>query len=312
VLVVELSSFQLHYLGHIEPIVSAVLNIADDHLDWHGSLDEYTKAKAKIYNNTSICCLYNAGDAITESLVSKSAGTASAQAAGFTVNTPAPNEIGWVEDILVDRAFIDDPGVAEELGTLGDLEKVAVVGPHLMANIAAAAAMARAIGVQPAEIKAALKSFALDSHRIELVLDQDGIQWIDDSKATNPHAAAAALSTFESIIWVVGGLLKGVDISPLVKKYAPRVKTAIIIGADRSPVVAAFTENAPQIPKFEITSSSELVMSDVIKLAKEQAQACDVVLLAPAAASMDQFLDYEDRGNAFAKAIEQEIRRTNG
>ena len=312
VLVAELSSFQLHYLGHIEPIVSAVLNIADDHLDWHGSLDEYTKAKAKIYDNTSICCLYNVGDALTESLVSKSAGTASAQAAGFTVNTPAPNEIGWVEDILVDRAFIDDPGVAEELGTLGDLEKVAVVGPHLMANIAAAAAIARAIGVQPAEIKAALKSFALDSHRIELVLDQDGIQWIDDSKATNPHAAAAALSTFESIIWVVGGLLKGVDISPLVKKYAPRVKAAIIIGSDRSPVVAAFTENAPQIPKFEITSSSELVMSDVIKLAKEHAQSGDVVLLAPAAASMDQFVDYEDRGNAFAKAIEQEIRRTNG
>jgi UDP-N-acetylmuramoylalanine--D-glutamate ligase len=176
----------------------------------------------------------------------------------------------------------------------------------------AAAGLARTIGISHEKIREAITSFAPGKHRIEKVLEKDSITWINDSKATNPHAAAAALSTFESIIWVVGGLLKGVDISPLVKKYAPRVKAAIIIGADRSPVVAAFTEHAPQIPRFEITSSSELPMIDVIKLAKEQAQSGDVVLLAPAAASMDQFLDYEDRGNAFAKAIEQEVRRTNG
>jgi len=312
VLVVELSSFQLHYLGHVEPLVSAVLNIADDHLDWHGSFEEYSKAKAKIYNNTTICCLYNAGDALTEQLVSKSIGTENAQAVGFTVNTPAPNEIGWVEDLLVDRAFIDDPSVAEELATLDDLEKIAVVGPHLMANVAAAAAIARAVGIQTSEIKNALNGFALDAHRIELVLEQDGIRWVDDSKATNPHAAAAALATFESVIWVVGGLLKGVDIAPLVKRYSGRVKAAIIIGSDRTPVIHAFEEFAPLIPIFEITTSAELVMGEVVEVAKANAQAGDVVLLAPAAASMDQFLDYADRGNAFAKAIEQKVSKNNG
>lgn len=311
-LVVELSSFQLHYLDHIEPLVSTVLNIADDHLDWHGSLEAYSQAKAKIYNNTSICCLYNSGDAVTEKLVAQSTGTENAQAVGFTVNTPAPNEIGWVENLLVDRAFIDDPAVAEELATLEDLEKIAVIAPHLMANVAAAAAIARAVGIQTNEIKAALNGFALDSHRIELVLEQDEIRWVDDSKATNPHAAAAALATFESIIWIVGGLLKGVDIAPLVQKYAARVKSAIIIGSDRTPVVQAFKDFAPQIPIFEISSSAELVMQEAIQIAKSNAQAGDVVLLAPAAASMDQFLDYADRGNAFKKAIEQEVRRNHG
>ncbi|MEI8231501.1 MAG: UDP-N-acetylmuramoyl-L-alanine--D-glutamate ligase, partial [Actinomycetes bacterium] len=312
VLVVELSSFQLHYLGHIEPLVSAVLNIADDHLDWHGSIDAYSQAKAKVYNNTSLCCIYNSGDKQTEQLLAKSIGTANAQAVGFTVNAPAPNEIGWVENLLVDRAFIEDPSVAEELAMLENLEKIAVIGPHLMANVGAAAAIVRALGVQSSEIKTALNGFALDSHRIELILEQDGIRWIDDSKATNPHATAAALSTFESVIWVVGGLLKGVDISPLVKKYAGRVKAAIIIGSDRATVVQAFDECAPQIPKFEIACSAELVMQEVIQVAKAHAAPGDVVLLAPAAASMDQFLDYADRGSAFAKAIEQGVSKHNG
>ncbi len=312
VLVVELSSFQLHYQNEIAPIVSTVLNIADDHLDWHGSLEAYTQAKAKIYNNTSICCVYNAGDSVTEKLVSKSHRTENAQAVGFTVNTPMPNEIGWVEDILVDRAFIDDPSEAQELATFADLKKIPVISPHLMANVAAAAAIARAVGVQPLEIQNALQGFTLDAHRIELVLDQDGIRWIDDSKATNPHAAAAALASFDSVIWIVGGLLKGVDIAPLVEKYSARIKFAIIVGVDREPVVEAFRTMAPNIPFVEITDSKESVMNAVIDIAKTHAVSGDVVLLAPAAASMDQFIDYADRGTAFVKAIEQGVRNTNG
>ncbi|MEY2815672.1 MAG: hypothetical protein RJA78_248 [Actinomycetota bacterium] len=312
VLVVELSSFQLHYLNEIAPIVSTVLNIADDHLDWHGSIQDYIEAKAKVFSNTSICCVYNAGDSLTEKLVANSRGTENAQAVGFTVNTPMPNEIGWVEDILVDRAFIDDPSEAQELATFSDLKKIPVISPHLMANIAAAAAIAKAVGVQPVEMQNALQGFALDAHRIELVLEQDGIRWIDDSKATNPHAAAAALASFESVIWVVGGLLKGVDIAPLVEKYAARIKFAIIIGVDRAPVVEAFKTKAPNIPFVEITESKDSVMTAVIEVAKSHVVSGDVVLLAPAAASMDQFLDYAARGNAFAKAIEQRVRKTNG
>lgn len=312
VLVLELSSFQLHYLGAIEPVVSVVLNIADDHLDWHGSADAYAQAKAKIYDNTSICCVYNAGDAQTEKMITQSIGTENAQAVGFTVSTPAPNEIGWVEDLLVDRAFIDDPAFAEELATLEDLRNISVIGPHLLANVAAAASISRALGVQSSEIKAALQGFNLDSHRIQLVLDQDGVRWVDDSKATNPHAAAAALATFESVIWIVGGLLKGVDIAPLVKRYANRVKAAVIIGQDRDALVQAFESFAPEIPRFEVTASDELVMPVAIEYALAQAKPGDVVLLAPAGASMDQFRDYAHRGEAFAEAIRLGVLKNNG
>ena len=307
VLVVELSSFQLHYINQIAPLASVVLNLADDHLDWHGSMAEYAKAKGKIYNNTAVCCVYNAGDKATSELLSNSINTDSAQAVGFTVNTPAPNEIGWVEDILVDRAFVDDASEALELASLTDLHNIAVVSPHLMANIAAAAALVRAAGVQPQEIASALRDFKLDAHRIELVLDKAGIKWVDDSKATNPHAAAAALSSFDSVIWIVGGLLKGVDISDLVSRYKEKVKAAIVIGLERDDVLEAFKSHSPDTQLFEITSSSENIMTDVVKIAKSVVQQGDVVLLAPAAASMDQFKDYAQRGELFAQAVNREV-----
>ncbi len=307
VLVVELSSFQLHYINEISPLVSAVLNIADDHLDWHGSFEVYVNTKGKIYNNTSVCCVYNVADTLTYQLMESSSNSSTAQAVGFTVNTPAPNEIGWVEDLLVDRAFIDDPSVAEELATLEDLKHIALVSPHLISNIAAASAIARAAGVQPQEIASALREFRLDAHRIELVLEKNDVSWVDDSKATNPHAAAAALATFDSVIWVVGGLLKGVDVSPLVERYAKKIKAAIVIGLDREPVLTALALHAPETKVFEVTVSADQVMTEVVKIASSMAVAGDTVLLAPAAASMDQFKDYADRGNAFAQAIKKEV-----
>jgi UDP-N-acetylmuramoylalanine--D-glutamate ligase len=307
VLVVELSSFQLHYINKIEPLASVVLNIAEDHLDWHGSMNVYANTKGKIYNNTKLCCVYNSGDKKTTDLLEGAVNTDSAQAVGFTVNTPAPNEIGWVEDILADRAFIDDPSIALELASLTDLKQVAVVSPHLMANIAAAASLVRAVGLQPEEIARALQEFRLDAHRIELVLEKDGISWIDDSKATNPHAAAAALSSFDSVVWIVGGLLKGVDISELVAKYSSKLKAAIVIGVDRQPVLEAFAKHSPNTKLFEISSDSAEVMNDSVRIAKSVAQSGDAVLLAPAAASMDQFKDYAHRGELFAKAVIREV-----
>lgn len=308
VLVVELSSFQLHYINSIEPVASTVLNLAEDHLDWHGSMEEYGRTKGKIFNNTSICCVYNVGDSKTSQLLAKSSNTDKAQAVGFTVNTPAPNEIGWVEDILVDRAFIDDPSVALELASLTDLNGSLIVSPHLMANIAAAAALVRSIGVQPEEIVKALQEFQLDAHRIQLVLEKDGVIWVDDSKATNPHAAAAALSSFDSVIWIVGGLLKGVDISNLVSRYSSKLKAAIVIGLDRSAVLEALAEHAPNTQVFEVNTEAEDVMSKAVRVAKNMAAEGDVVLLAPAAASMDQFKDYADRGNQFAAAVSREVQ----
>jgi len=303
VLVVELSSFQLHYITHIEPVASVVLNLAEDHLDWHGSMSEYGSTKAKIYNNTKLCCVCNSGDKKTVELLEGAVNTDSAQAVGFTVNTPAPNEIGWVEDILVDRAFVDDPSLALELASLSDLNETIVVSPHLMANIAAAASLTRAMGVQPAEIAQALREFKLDAHRIELVQIKDGVIWVDDSKATNPHAAAAALASFESVVWIVGGLLKGVDISDLVSRYSARVRVAIVIGLERQPILDAFARLAPATKVFEVVSEPADVMPEAVRIARETANEGDVVLLAPAAASMDQFKDYAHRGDLFAAAV---------
>jgi UDP-N-acetylmuramoylalanine--D-glutamate ligase len=305
-LVVELSSFQLHYIQHIEPLVSAVLNIAEDHLDWHGSMEVYAATKGKIYNNTRIACVYNSLDSKTSELLAKSQNNADAQAVGFTVMTPTPNELGWVEDILVDRAYVDTRDVADEIATISDLKNIPVISPHLLANVAAASAIARGAGVQPEEIRNALQIFRLDAHRIELVLAANDIRWVDDSKATNPHAADAALSSFDSVVWVVGGLLKGVDIAPLVQKHKEKLKAALVIGVEREPVLAALREFAPDCQIIEVTVEKSEVMTEVVRVARELAKSGDVVLLAPAAASMDQFIDYADRGNAFAKAVLEE------
>lgn len=309
VIVVELSSFQLHYLGSIQPFSSAVLNLADDHIDWHGSFEAYSDTKAKIYENTKVACVYNLSDVATEKMVENADVTEGARAIGFGTGLPARSQVGFVEDILCDRAFLDDRGnSALEIATLDDLAQIGVLTPHLMANAAAATALARSYGVEPQDIKSALRNFRLDAHRIELVAERDGIRFIDDSKATNPHAAAASLNSFESIIWVVGGLLKGVDISDLVGKYATRLKAAIVIGLDRQPVLDALAKQAAGVEVVEIRDQQN-VMHDAVAAALEISATGDTVLLAPAAASMDQFKDYEDRGNQFADQVRIQLEK---
>jgi UDP-N-acetylmuramoylalanine--D-glutamate ligase len=222
---------------------------------------------------------------------------------------PGRSNVGFVEDILCDRAFLDDrANSALEVATLDDLSSIGVLTPHLMANAAAATALARSYGVQPEDIKNALTNFRLDAHRIELVADQDEIRWVDDSKATNPHAAAASLNSFEKVVWIVGGLLKGVDLDDLVSKYANRFSAAIVIGKEREAVLAAFAKNAPGIPVIEI-SDQDTVMHQVVRAARQVAKPGDVVLLAPAAASMDQFKDYADRGNQFAEQVKIQLEQ---
>ncbi|MEY4042453.1 MAG: hypothetical protein RL529_20 [Actinomycetota bacterium] len=313
-LVVELSSFQLHYLGEIFPFSSAVLNLADDHLDWHGGFEAYKAAKAKVYENTVAACVYNVMDKATESMVEDADVVEGARAIGFTLGIPTRSQVGFVEDILVDRAFLDDrANNALEIATLEDLAQIGVLTPHLMANAAAATALARSAGVEPADIREAIRNFKLDAHRIELVAEANGVRWIDDSKATNPHAADASLASFESVVWIVGGLLKGVDISELVKKYAAKLSAAVVIGKDRAAVLEALAQNAGRVPVVEIQAESgQAVMDEAVAAAAKYAKDQDVVLLAPAAASMDQFKDYADRGNSFAKAARALIGDSRG
>jgi UDP-N-acetylmuramoylalanine--D-glutamate ligase len=173
-----------------------------------------------------------------------------------------------------------------------------------MANASAATALARSYGVAPAAILQALKSFKLDAHRIELVAEANGVRWIDDSKATNPHAAAASINSFEHVVWIVGGLLKGVDLTDLVTRFSSRMRAAVVIGKDRQLVLDALASAAPTLSVVEVqTEDNSAVMQIAVDEAAKFAKAGDVVLLAPAAASMDQFKDYADRGDSFAAAV---------
>jgi UDP-N-acetylmuramoylalanine--D-glutamate ligase len=228
------------------------------------------------------------------------------RAIGFGLGLPGPSDLGLVEDILVDRAFLEDRhSSALELATLDDLRAAGLGTPHGIANTLAAAALARAAGVTPAAIRAAIRSFALDRHRTEVVLEHAGVTYVDDSKATNAHAANAALAAFDSVVWVVGGLLKGVDPAPLVERHVARLRGAVLVGVDREALREAFQRHAPGVPVVEVAETETEVMPVAVRAAAALAQPGDVVLLAPAAASMDQFIDYADRGRRFAEAVRE-------
>lgn len=303
VLVVEVSSFQLHYLNHIEPFSSAVLNVARDHLDWHGGFEQYRLAKGRMYQNTKQACVYNLEDPTTEALLEAAEVREGARAIGFGLGTPARSNVGYVENLLVDRAFLEERAdSALEIASFDDLSTLGVLTPHLLSNVAAATALARSYGVPPAACRNALMAFHISAHRIQLVGEIDGVRYVNDSKATNEHAAAASLSSFESIVWILGGLLKGVDISDLIRQFAKRLRGAVVIGTDRAEIVKALGELAPGVPVIEIQDESK-VMEQAVGKASAIARSGDVVLLAPAAASMDQFRDYEDRGSQFVSAV---------
>lgn len=305
VLVVELSSFQLHYLGEISPWASTCLNIADDHLDWHGSRAAYQAAKAKVYSGTKIACVFNQDDLVTRELVEAADVVEGCRAIGFGLGIPGPSDLGIVDGILCDRAFLDDRrNTALEIATVPELAEVGLGGVHMVANALAASALARSFGVPIDAVRQTLLAFHPDHHRTELIAVDAGIRWIDDSKATNAHAAQASLASFDSVVWMVGGLLKGASLDGLIERAAPRLKAAIILGTDRTEVAASFARHAPQLPVFEVaTTDTNEVMPTAVRVASELAVDGDVVLLAPAAASMDQFRDYADRGSRFADAV---------
>ena len=315
VLVVELSSFQLHWMptsgsGAVRPIASACLNLAEDHYDWHGGPAEYAAAKAKVYANTRVACVYNIGDDATMHMVEQAEVAEGCRAIGFGATVPTPSNLGVVDEFIVDRAFLDDrQRSALELASLDDVMVAGLATPHGIANVLAASALARAADVEPRSVRDALRQFTVDAHRTQVVATDADIAWVDDSKATNPHAAASALSAYRSVIWIVGGLLKGIDVAPLVQAHRDRLRAVIVIGADRDPVRAAFERHAPELPLFEVDhDQTDDVMPTAVRLAADVAQAGDTVLLAPAAASMDQFVDYADRGNRFAAAVRQLVK----
>ena len=315
-LVVELSSFQLHWLpgvgeGALRPLASAVLNIADDHIDWHGSVDAYRTAKGAIYSNTRSVVVYNTADPVTERLVREANVEEGCEAIGFGFKTPDTGELGTVDGILVDRAFIADRrNTAQEIVTVDHLAELGFASPHMILNILAASGLAMCAGATADAVAEALDTFQVDHHRCETITEHDGVRWVDDSKATNGHAANSSLRTFPSLVWIVGGLFKGTSIDELVQAHASRLRAVIVIGNDRSEPLRALAEWAPTVPVVEVTGKN--VMADAVREAAAFATAGDTVLLAPAAASMDQFVDYADRGRQFADAVRATTGMSNG
>ena len=300
-LALELSSFQLEWshLPRYEAV--ALLNIAPDHIDWHGSFDSYALAKVKLLEASKVAII-NGQD--SESVIRSTSWQG--KKIFYFLDTPQPGELGLVENLLLDRAFTGDSSLAIDFAELSDIHPSV---PHNVANAMAAAGLALAIGTTHEEIRSGLRNFTLDRHRLELVLERDGITWINDSKATNPHAAAAALMSHISSIWIAGGLAKGAVMAPLIQRCALRIKVAILIGQDAAIIATALSKHAPQIPYFILPYSgdSQELMRDVVSKAKELAVSGDTVLLAPACASMDQFADYADRGEKFIAAIREVV-----
>jgi len=300
VLAVELSSFQLHWSASLRPFAAAVLNLADDHLDWHGSVAAYQEAKAKIWAGGQTVAIGNADDPPTAQALAAAPG----RQVSFTLAEPGPGQLGVVAGRLVDRAFGPDAAAADQTGVdLAAAADVRPAGPPNVANALAAAALARAYGVLADAVRAGLRGFTPDPHRNALVAVVDQVSYIDDSKATNPHAAAASLAAYPSVVWVAGGLGKGLSFDELVLAARERLRAVVLMGSCRAEIRDALTRHAPAIRVVEVARTDTGAMSDVVRQAARLAQPGDTVLLAPAAASMDMFANYAARGDAFAAAV---------
>lgn len=307
VLAVELSSYQLHWAPSLRPHSAAVLNLAPDHLDWHGSMEAYAADKGRIYEGNQVACVYNADTPdhavgpTTEELVREADVVEGARAIGFTLATPGPSQLGVVDGILVDRAFVPDrQQQAQELAEATDVRPAA---PHNIANALAAAALARAYGVPATAVRDGLRAFRPDAHRIAHVADVHGVAYVNDSKATNTHAAEASLAAYDPIVWIAGGLAKGAAFDDLVRASAPRLRGVVLLGADRHLIREALARHAPDVPVADLERTDTGAMAEAVGEAKSLARPGDTVLLAPACASMDMFVNYNARGDAFAEAV---------
>ncbi len=289
VIAVELSSFQLHYAPSVRPAAGAVLNVAEDHLDWHGSMAAYAAAKARVLTGQVAVAVID--DAPAAALLARSTAEV---VVGVTAGDPGPGQLGVRAGWLFDDAFA--------AGQLLEASEVRPPGAHNVTNALVAAALCLSIGLTGADVAAGLRTFVPGGHRNTPVAEAAGVRFIDDSKATNPHAAYASLCDYPQVVWVAGGQLKGVSVDQLVESVAPRLRGAVVIGVDRESFAAALRRHAPEVPVLVVADTDDGVMTRVVTAAAAMATTGDVVLLAPAAASLDMFSSYAARGDAFTDA----------
>ena len=289
VLCVELSSFQLHFTYSLELDCAAITNIADDHLDWHGGIENYAADKAKVFHNVKKALVYNADDERVTKLAFAAQTAPECRRIGFTLAEPKDGQIGVKDGWIVDMSGIagGEAGKPFQVAKVTDFthltEPDGTVYPHLLADALTALALVLGLGADKDKALAALKQFTPGGHRIQTV-------------------AVAKTSD----VWIAGGLAKGSRFEQLVADQAHTIKAAIIIGKDQQPMLDAFKASAPDIPMSIIDpTDNDTVMARAIDAAGTYAQSGDVVLMAPACASMDQFKSYADRGNQFAQQAQR-------
>ena len=302
VIAVEIGAPQLPFVESMSPLASVCLNIADDHIDHFGSFDAYVAAKAKIYERTQVAAIFNVDEPTTMRLVEEADVVEGCRAIGFTLGVPDVSMLGVVEEFLVDRAFVDDRrNTAQELANVHDVHPLA---PHNVANALAAAALARAFGVSATAIQQGLQDFEPAGHRIAHVATVNDVTYIDDSKATNTHAALTSLRAFRPVVWIAGGMAKGQDFDELILEAGEHLRGVVLLGADRDVIARGLSKHAPQVPVTVIERTDPEAMVEVVAAAHALAHAGDTVLLAPGCASWDMFRDYSQRGDLFAQAVQ--------
>jgi UDP-N-acetylmuramoylalanine--D-glutamate ligase len=281
VLVVEASSFQLADQESLHPRVSVLLNLAPDHLDWHGSFEAYIEAKRRIYarQTTSECFHVGTHEAVSPAGISSEA---PCPVVWFRSDRPGPGEVGYRDGSLV--SMLNGP---EELGAI-DAERAGY-----RADAAAAAAASLAYGVGAPAVRDGLASFAPEGHRGDQVAEADGVRFLDNSKATNVHAAIAAIDGVHDAVLIAGGRAKGQDLSALATR-ADRLAAVVVLGESADVLAAVFDGLAVVRRAGSIEEATETAF--------ELAPRPGVVLLAPACASWDQFHDYRERGDRFGAA----------
>lgn len=275
--VVEVSSFQLFYSASFHPTAAVLLNVAPDHLDWHGSYEAYADAKARIFANQTEedLLVYVADDRGAADLAER----APSRRVPISASWIPPGGFGVRDDELV------LPGGSVPISALR------VSDDAYLTNLAAAAVAADHLGATHEAIVDVARSFMPSRHRRTLVGEWDGVRWIDDSKATNPHAALAAIRAYQSVVLIAGGRNKGLDLTRI--PGAPNLRFLIAIGESADELLAV-----PGPPGRKAGS-----MQDAIRLADSVAVPGDTVLLAPGCASFDMFSSYGERGDVFAAQV---------
>ena len=287
--VAELSSFQLRFTFTLRLVAGAWLNFAADHLDWHRDLAAYAAAKARVWANQrrDDWSLYAADDPVVAGHAVSAPGTA----VPFAVGRAAPGGLGIEAGIALSRI----PG---HEGGLWRAAALRLPGRHNLGNALAASGLALALGAHPAAMARAVAAFRAGPHRLATVGEVRGVDFVDDSKATNPHAAARALAAFPRVVWVAGGRNKGLRFDELVQGALDRLVGVVLVGEAAEELAAALDRAGYDGPVVRAASIGEAVT-----VGFGLAEAGDTVLLAPACASQDMFADYAERGEAFAASV---------